>query len=341
LGSRSALQNCVLGHAVMSNNFDCDNVGMLEPESRRKSTLTHPGAIIVGALVGIVGFFVLEPLINSRTSNSAIVSFDLDCVRDHLGDRIGSLDVATRCEVGNPGHGAAVAKAFAGLTPQLRHDAAQRTPYAGPVMSSAEPHATRGDMLKRVAATFALSVALKSAPAAHAEGVLPDKFKFPPIPQIPGSVRCRWQSSAMGQANAARDQLFDLRECNMAGTSAAGYDISGALLAKGDFSKVNFKETQMSKLFAPEAKFDGCDFTNAIVDRGYFKDASFKDAIFKNALVTGSSFESADLTNADFTDAAIAQYDLKKVCRNPKLQGTNPVTGADTRISAGCIPRDD
>ena len=52
----------------------------------------------------------------------------------------------------------------------------------------------------------------------------------------------------MGQANAARDSLYDLRECKMSGTDAAGFDISGALLADGDFSKVNFKETQLSKV---------------------------------------------------------------------------------------------
>ena len=31
----------------------------------------------------------------------------------------------------------------------------------------------------------------------------------------------------MGQANAARDSLYDLRQCSMAGTKAMGFDISG------------------------------------------------------------------------------------------------------------------
>lgn len=34
----------------------------------------------------------------------------------------------------------------------------------------------------------------------------------------------------------------------MEGLSAAGFDISGALLADGDFTKVNFKESQLSKV---------------------------------------------------------------------------------------------
>ena len=37
----------------------------------------------------------------------------------------------------------------------------------------------------------------------------------------------------------------------MEGSSAAGFDISGALLADGDFTKVNFKESQLSKVLHP------------------------------------------------------------------------------------------
>ena len=142
----------------------------------------------------------------------------------------------------------------------------------------------------------------------------------------------------MGQANAARDSLYDLRECPMSGTSAEGFDISGALLAKGDFSKVNFKEAQLSKVYAPEAKFDGSDFTNGVIDRAYFNGASFRGVIFNNAVLSSSSFDDADLTDADFTDAYVGTFDQRKLCKNPKLTGENPVTGNPTRASAGCPP---
>ena len=52
----------------------------------------------------------------------------------------------------------------------------------------------------------------------------------------------------MGQANAARDSLYDLRECQMSSQSATSFDISGALMAYGDFSKVDFREAQLSKV---------------------------------------------------------------------------------------------
>jgi uncharacterized protein YjbI with pentapeptide repeats len=86
------------------------------------------------------------------------------------------------------------------------------------------------------------------------------------------------------------------------------------------------------------SKFDEADFTNAIVDRANFKGSSLRGAIFKNTVLTGTSFLEADVENADFTEAALGNFDIKKLCRNPTLKGENPVTGADTRISVGCIP---
>jgi uncharacterized protein YjbI with pentapeptide repeats len=159
-------------------------------------------------------------------------------------------------------------------------------------------------------------------------------FKFPPIENKPG--RCAFKSSAMGQANAARDSLYDLRECAMSGASAEGFDISGALLKDGDFSKANFRDAQLSKVYAPGAKFDEADFSNGVLDRAYFNGASFRGAILANAVLSGSSFEGADLTDADFTNAYTGTFDQRKLCKNPLLKGENPRTKADTRDSVGC-----
>ena len=46
----------------------------------------------------------------------------------------------------------------------------------------------------------------------------------------------------MGQANGARDKLYDLRECKLTGQSGAGKDMSGAIFSEADFSGVDFKE---------------------------------------------------------------------------------------------------
>lgn len=36
------------------------------------------------------------------------------------------------------------------------------------------------------------------------------------------------------------------------------------------------------------------------------------------------------------TQAYMGDFDQKNLCKNPTLKGTNPVTNADTRLSAGC-----
>jgi uncharacterized protein YjbI with pentapeptide repeats len=85
-----------------------------------------------------------------------------------------------------------------------------------------------------------------------------------------------------------------------------------------------------------DSNFDGADFRNAIVDRASFKGSSLKGTIFANAVLTGTSFEGANVENADFTEAYIGSFDVRSLCKNPTLNGENPVTGADTRMSAGC-----
>ena len=103
-------------------------------------------------------------------------------------------------------------------------------------------------------------------------------FQLPPIDKNEKN-RCEFKNSAMGQSNAAKDKLYDLRECDMSGQvetlrdlsvsvclclsfslsyvptyalthspslshtqDAKGYDIAGAIMLEGNFAKVNFKE---------------------------------------------------------------------------------------------------
>jgi len=61
---------------------------------------------------------------------------------------------------------------------------------------------------------------------------------------------------------------------------------------------------------------------------------------YNNILLADASFSfaGADVENADFTEAALGNFDLKNLCKNPTLKGENPITGADTRFSVGCGP---
>lgn len=192
------------------------------------------------------------------------------------------------------------------------------------------------ESFRRIAATAAISMVIFANPGpSFADGGTKD-FKLPPV-DFSDKTRCVLNSSKMGQANAARDKLYDLRQCNLSGQDASGFDLSGVIMTKTDLSNANFKEAQFSKAYLHDSNFEGADFTNGIVDRASFKGSSMKGAVFQNAVLTGTSFEGADVENVDFTDAYIGDFDIKSLCKNPTLTGENPKTGADTFGSAGCL----
>merc|ERR1711924_71822 len=120
-------------------------------------------------------------------------------------------------------------------------------------------------------------------------------------------------------------------ECKMQNLDASTYDLSGAIMADGNFGGTVFKEAVMSKIYGAGANFEGADFTNAVVDRGFWKGASFKGAVFNNAVLSGSNFEGANLENSDFENAYLGMFDQRTLCKNPTLKGENPTTGAPTR----------
>lgn len=144
------------------------------------------------------------------------------------------------------------------------------------------------------AASLALAAALVLSPmAAFADGQTKE-FKLPPI-DYSDKQRCALNSSKMGQANAARDKLYDLRECKLSGVNGQEFDLSGVIMSKTDLSKANFREAQFSKGYLRDSNFEEADFTNAIVDRATFKGSSLKGTIFSNAVLTATSFEGADV----------------------------------------------
>jgi uncharacterized protein YjbI with pentapeptide repeats len=98
----------------------------------------------------------------------------------------------------------------------------------------------------KMAAAVLLSLTLfGAAPPALADGQTKE-FKLPPIDPTDKN-RCVLSSSSMGQANAARDKLYDLRQCKLSGQDASGFDLSGVIMTNTDVSKVNFKEAYLSK----------------------------------------------------------------------------------------------
>jgi len=102
------------------------------------------------------------------------------------------------------------------------------------------------ETLSKLTVASLLSLSFLSAPQlAFADGQT-EKFKLPPI-DFNDKTRCSLSSSTIGQANAARDKLYDLRQCKLAGADASGFDLSGVIMTDTDVSNANFKEAYFSK----------------------------------------------------------------------------------------------
>lgn len=158
--------------------------------------------------------------------------------------------------------------------------------------------------------------------------------KLPPIDRS-DSTRCTPKSSSIGQANAARDTLLDLRECDLRNRDLQGYDLSGAVMERAILDGSNFQDAQLSKAYAANASFKESNFTNAVVDRVDFSNSDLKGAVFANAVLSDAVFDGANLADTDWTDAYVGDFTQRAICRNPSLQGENP-NGNSSRESLGC-----
>ena len=61
------------------------------------------------------------------------------------------------------------------------------------------------------------------------------------------------------------------------------------------------------------------------MDRVSFDGSDLSKSLFVNAVLSGTTYDGATLTDTDFTDSYLGPFDVKNLCSNPTLSGTNPV----------------
>lgn len=140
--------------------------------------------------------------------------------------------------------------------------------------------------------------------------------------------------SAAGFQDSVDYTLTNQSGRDFSGQQLANTSFAGAVGKAATFAGANLHGAILTQGAFPQANFAGADLSDALMDRTDMSDTNLRGAVLVGVIAAGANFHGADVTDADFTDALLDRVDQRALCAT--ASGTNPITGAETRLSLGC-----
>ena len=108
--------------------------------------------------------------------------------------------------------------------------------------------------------------------------------------------------------------LTNLLKANLSGSDLEGASLFGAKLQEADLSNTNLRD--------------------ATLDSAILEGTNLSNSVLEDAFAFNTRFQDVNISGADFTNVLMREDVINSLCL--VADGTNPITGRDTRDSLGC-----